>query len=101
MSKRFVGKLPIEDMNWQIGCIVGRSGTGKTTIAKQLFPAEYVKGFEYGAESILDDFPKNLTTDQITAALCSVGFASPPDWLKPYAHLSQGEKSGWTLLERC
>jgi GNAT superfamily N-acetyltransferase len=24
--------------------------------------------------------------------LCSVGFASPPDWLKPYSYLSQGEK---------
>jgi ABC-type ATPase with predicted acetyltransferase domain len=24
--------------------------------------------------------------------LCSVGFASPPDWLKSYACLSQGEK---------
>ncbi len=75
-----------------MGAIIGRSGTGKTTIAKQLFPAEYIRGFEYGAETILDDFPENLTTAQITEALCSVGFASPPDWLKPYAHLSQGEK---------
>ncbi len=92
MDKRFVGSLPIEDFPWQIGAIVGRSGTGKTTIAKQLFPQEYIRGFEYGAETILDDFPQNLTTAQITEALCSVGFASPPDWLKPYAHLSQGEK---------
>jgi ABC-type glutathione transport system ATPase component len=92
MDKHFVGKLPIEELSWQIGAIIGRSGTGKTTIAQQLFPAEYIRGFEYGAESILDDFPENLTTAQITEALCSVGFASPPDWLKPYAHLSQGEK---------
>ena len=26
--------------------------------------------------------------------LCSVGFASPPDWLKAYDCLSQGEKMG-------
>ncbi len=92
MDKHFVGKLPIEELSWQLGAIIGRSGTGKTTIAQQLFPTEYIRGFTYGAESILDDFPENLTTAQITEALCSVGFASPPDWLKPYAHLSQGEK---------
>ena len=31
-------------------------------------------------------------TGQITKALSSVGFASPPDWLKSYECLSQGEK---------
>lgn len=92
MDKQFIGSLPIEDWAWQIGVIVGRSGTGKTTIAKQVFSAEYIKGFEYGAESILDDFPENLTVAEITQALCTVGFASPPDWLKPYANLSMGEK---------
>lgn len=92
MDKRFAGSLPIEDWSWQIGVIVGRSGTGKTTIAKQVFPTEYIKGFEYGAESVLDDFPENLTVAEITQALCTVGFASPPDWLKPYANLSMGEK---------
>lgn len=92
MDKRFTGSLPIEDWSWQIGVIVGRSGTGKTTIAKQNFPEEYIKGFEYGAQSILDDFPENLTVAEITQALCTVGFASPPDWLKPYAVLSMGER---------
>jgi len=92
MDKHFVGKLPIEDLDWKIGAIVGRSGTGKTTVAKQLFPQEYIRGFEYSAETVLDDFPKGLTVADITQALCSVGFASPPDWLKPYSNLSQGEK---------
>ncbi len=92
MDKHFTGSLPIEDWSWQIGVIVGRSGTGKTTIAKHNFPDEYIKSFEYGAESILDDFPENLTVAEITQALCTVGFASPPDWLKPYANLSMGEK---------
>ena len=92
MTKQFSGNLPIETEPWQIGVIVGRSGTGKTSIAKQLFPKEYVKGFEYTGESILDDFPQGLQVNEITTALCNVGFASPPDWLKSYELLSQGEK---------
>ena len=92
MTKQFSGTLPIEAEPWQIGVIVGRSGTGKTSIAKQLFPNEYIKGFEYTGESILDDFPQGLQVNEITTALCNVGFASPPDWLKSYELLSQGEK---------
>jgi len=71
---------------------VGRSGTGKTTIAKQLFPGAYIKSFEYHNKCVLDDFPLGLETAEITRMLCSVGFASPPDWLKSYDCLSQGEK---------
>ncbi|MGA3060790.1 MAG: ABC transporter ATP-binding protein [Candidatus Bathyarchaeia archaeon] len=92
LEKHFKGSLPIEDDNWQVGVIVGRSGSGKTSIAKQLFPEAYIKGFEYISKCVLDDFPKDLETSEITRMLCSVGFASPPDWLKGYGCLSQGEK---------
>jgi ABC-type ATPase with predicted acetyltransferase domain len=92
MEKQFIGTIPIENEDWQIGVIVGRSGTGKTSIAKQLFPKEYIRSFEYTSETVLDDFPENVSVSEITSSLCNVGFASPPDWLKAYAHLSQGEK---------
>jgi ABC-type ATPase with predicted acetyltransferase domain len=92
MEKEFVGSIPIEGEKWQIGVIVGRSGTGKTSIAKQLYPKEYIRGFEYTNDTVLDDFPENVPVNEVTKALCNVGFASPPDWLKAYKHLSQGEK---------
>ncbi len=41
--------IPIEEDDWQVGVIVGRSGSGKTSIAKQLFPDAYIRGFEYTA----------------------------------------------------
>ena len=72
--------------------IVGRSGSGKTSIAKQLFPDAYIRNSEYKNKYVLDDFPEGLETSEITRMLCSVGFASPPDWLKSYECLSQGEK---------
>ena len=68
------------------------SGSGKTSIAKQLFPEAYIRGFEFTSKCVLDDFPQELETGDITKMLCSVGFASPPDWLKSYDCLSQGEK---------
>jgi ABC-type polar amino acid transport system ATPase subunit len=91
MEKRFSGALDLPEQ-WQVGVIVGRSGTGKTTIAKELFAEAYIRGFEYTHDSILDDFPESLSVGDVTRALYSVGFASPPDWLKSYEHLSQGEK---------
>jgi ABC-type molybdenum transport system ATPase subunit/photorepair protein PhrA len=92
LEKHFSGSLPLEDLDWQVGVIVGRSGSGKTSIAKQLFPDAYIRGFEYSHSCVLDDFPETLGTGEITKTLCSVGFASPPDWLKAYDCLSQGEK---------
>ena len=92
LQKHFKGSLPIDGDNWQIGVIVGRSGSGKSSIAKQLFPDSCIAGFEYTHQCILDDFPEGLETGEITHLLCSVGFASPPDWLKAYRCLSQGEK---------
>ena len=77
---------------WQVGLIVGKSGTGKTTIAKQLFPDSYVTSYEYTKESVLDDMPKKCSVEQITLAFNSVGFSSPPSWLKPYSVLSNGQK---------
>lgn len=90
-EEHFVGdiELPAE---WNIGLIVGRSGTGKTTIARELFGDCIINGYEYTHESILDDMPKGASVTEICQALTSVGFASPPSWLKSYAVLSNGEK---------
>ena len=88
---KFEGNIEIPK-NWQIGLIVGKSGTGKTTIAKQLFPDSYITNFNYSAESILDDMPQDKSVEEITSAFNAVGFSSPPSWLKPYSVLSNGQK---------
>lgn len=91
IEERFTGQINLPD-DWQIGIIVGNSGTGKTTIAKELFGADYITSFEYSAKSVVDDMPKHCTVEQITKAFNAVGFSSVPSWLKPYAVLSNGEK---------
>lgn len=78
--------------DWNIGLIVGRSGSGKTTIARELFETQIIDGFEYTHESLLDDMPKGASVNDICMALTAVGFSSPPSWLKSYHVLSNGEK---------
>lgn len=93
IKKEFDVNIPIENMDWNVGLIVGASGTGKTTIAKEIFKEfELFSGFEWRSDSIVDDFDKKYTPKQITEILSKVGFASPPDWLKPFNVLSNGQK---------
>ena len=91
IKEQFEGNIDLQD-DWQIGLIVGSSGTGKTTIAKELFENAYVTNFKYKAETILDDMPENVSVENITKTFNSVGFSSPPSWLKPYSVLSNGQK---------
>lgn len=92
VKEHFEGNIDIEDKQWNIGLIVGSSGTGKSTIAKELFPDTYIFEQTYSEGSVIDDMPKEKSVKEITKAFTSVGFASPPSWLKPYSVLSNGEK---------
>jgi energy-coupling factor transporter ATP-binding protein EcfA2 len=83
---------PIEQRPWNIGLIVGASGSGKTTIARSVWGEQALKPVEWKEKSIIDDFPAALNIGEITAALSSVGFNTVPAWLRPYAVLSNGEK---------
>lgn len=91
IQERFEGNIELPK-EWKVGLIVGNSGTGKTTIAKELFSDSYITNFEYTHESILDDMPLNRSIQEIAKTLTHVGFSSPPSWLKPYQVLSNGEK---------
>lgn len=84
--------LPLDEKPWQIGLIVGPSGCGKSTIARELWPDAYIRGYQWNEQSILDNFPSDLESKQVVAALTSVGFSSPPDWVKPYHVLSTGQQ---------
>jgi len=87
--------LPAE---WNVGLIVGPSGCGKSTIARELWPAHMAKEWAWSPDrSVVDDFPESLGIKDVTALLCSVGFSSPPSWLKPFRVLSNGEQFRVTM----
>ena len=93
LIKKWSVNMPIEGIDWNVGLIVGASGSGKTTIAKRAFKNSlFFTGHEWGSTSFLNDFDKNLDIKQITDSLSHVGFASPPSWLLPYHCLSNGQK---------
>jgi ABC-type ATPase involved in cell division len=81
------------DRPWNIGLIVGPSGSGKSTVARELFGAKLVSGWDWPEEkAVVDGFPAGMSIVEITAVLSSVGFSSPPAWLKPFRVLSNGEQ---------
>lgn len=82
--------LPIEAKPWQIGLIVGPSGCGKSSLLRQfgIPPAA-----PWGPDtSIIDSFPRQLSIQDVTGLLSSVGFSSPPAWCRPFHVLSNGER---------
>jgi len=86
-------ELPIDGMEWNVGLIVGPSGAGKSTIAREIFKDAVVDENDWPEDkSILDGFPQEMGIKDITKLLSSVGFASPPSWVRPYRVLSTGEK---------
>jgi hypothetical protein len=89
----FSVRIPSVDEPWSIGAIVGPSGSGKTTIAKQAFGERLADRWNWpGDRCILDGFPERMGIREITQLLGSVGFSSPPAWLRPFHLLSNGEQ---------
>lgn len=80
---------------WSIGLIVGPSGTGKTQIARNIWPNITIDAHNLEwdrTRAIVDGFPKQMSIKAVCELLSSVGLSSPPSWLKPYGALSNGEQ---------
>ena len=94
-------RLPLEEKSWHIGLIVGPSGCGKSTVARALFGTQFnvQESLPHWPDdqSILDGFPQSMPVKEVVGLLSSVGFSSPPAWLRPFRVLSTGEQFRVTL----
>ena len=85
--------LPLEEQAWNVGLIVGPSGSGKTTIARALWPDTIGRSFDWAPDkAVIDGFPPAMGVKAVVDLLSSVGFSSPPAWLRPFGVLSNGEQ---------
>ena len=87
--------LPGLDEDWQIGVIVGPSGSGKSSLGAAIGPF-YEPAWPKDAP-IIDAIGPGLPFDQVTGALSAVGLGSVPSWLRPYSVLSNGERFRATI----
>ena len=86
----------VHSVDFEIGdgefvVLVGPSGCGKSTIARHLFPVSREEAWP-DDRSLLDAFPPELSIKDVVELLSSVGFSSPPAWLRPYRVLSTGQQ---------
>jgi hypothetical protein len=77
--------------NWNILLICGKSGSGKSTILRELYgdvkPIEY----DYG-KAVISQFPR-LSEEDACDLLSSIGLSSVPTWLRKPNELSNGERA--------
>jgi len=83
-----------KNFNWNIGVILGGSGSGKTTILKKI--GEVKKVLFDSNKPLISNF-NWLEPKDASFVLTSMGLSSVPTWLRPFHTLSNGEQYRATL----
>ena len=78
-----------KNFDWNIGVILGGSGSGKTTILTRIGG---VKKVNFDLEKPLISNFDWLEPKDATLVLTSMGLSSVPTWLRPFHMLSNGEQ---------
>ncbi len=88
---RLQADLPVEKDDWQIGVVVGPSGSGKSSILRELGRADWHEpSFMWSDQPIIEELGSEDFA-RATASLAAVGLGSVPSWLRPRQVLSMGE----------
>ena len=79
----------LNTMDWNVGVIFGGSGSGKTTILKDL--GELTRSSFDNKKALISNFDW-LEPKEAARLLASIGLSSVPAWLRPFNLLSNGEQ---------
>ncbi len=95
----FTVEIPGTDETWKIGTIVGPSGGGKSTVAREGLGDCLYDATDWPSDkAMIDGYQEknlageDLPTKKIVETLVAVGFGTAKDWRKPYHVLSNGQK---------
>lgn len=89
--------IPDVDLSgdWNIGVVVGASGSGKTSLGLSIFSSNKIADLSTGwspDKPIIDDIAPDGDFNTVTGLLASVGLGDVPAWLRPFRLLSNGEQ---------
>lgn len=90
LRREWHADLPLDEREWNVGLIVGPSGSGKSSVLNFLFGRS--RDLEWKRASVIDDFDGVLSIETVVQALGAVGFNTVPSWMKPFSVLSSGER---------
>jgi ABC-type lipoprotein export system ATPase subunit/GNAT superfamily N-acetyltransferase len=79
----------LNSFEWNVGVIYGGSGSGKSTILKELGG---IKTIEFDIDKPLISNFDWLEPEEASRVLTSIGLSSVPTWLRPFRLLSNGEQ---------
>ena len=91
-------EVPSVDDPWSVGLIVGPSGSGKSSVMREVYGE--MPTLRWDAASVVDDVAQGHSVQAISEAFGAVGFNTIPSWTRPYAVLSNGEKFRVDLARR-
>jgi len=92
-------KEDMEEMNkshWNIMLICGKSGSGKSTILREIGNVKPIK-YDYN-KAVISQFD-GYTEEEVCDLLGSVGLSSVPTWLRKPQELSNGERARLDLCK--
>ncbi|MEN0109736.1 MAG: GNAT family N-acetyltransferase, partial [Planctomycetota bacterium] len=90
--QRFEVELPNRTEDWSIGLIVGPSGSGKSSVAREALRDVLWDHPAWPDDRAVIDCFGDLPVRKVVELFTAVGFGSPPSWVKPYRVLSGGER---------
>lgn len=96
VEKKSVHELKISadvTSEFNVGLILGASGSGKTSLAKKIYGPNCFKVFLDPELPVIEQFPKAMSYDECASVLAGVGLTSVPCWIRPVKTLSNGQKA--------
>lgn len=96
INKKLTHKINIKadlESDYNIGLIIGNSGSGKTTFVNKHFENIFKNDNYDENECVIKQFPENMEYDERVNLLTSIGLSSVTEWIKPIKILSNGEKA--------